>query len=139
MRTSSSRTAESVHQERQEKWRRSRAAAQTLRTAFPGVERIRVELKFVEATAPAPGAQSHVMYPPARAFFEFPCPHADCDGRFDLSSVASAVMADATAQADGRLECGGLRPRPGMTKQLCGVRLHYTVIAQHKAGSRSRT
>lgn len=137
MRTSAP-TPESVHQERHERWRRNRAAAQTLRSAFPGVERIRVELKFNEAAAPAPGAQSHVMYPPARAFFEFPCPHADCDGRFDLSSVARAVISDAAASADGRLECGGVRPRPGLTKEPCGVRLHYTIIAQHKAGSRSR-
>ncbi len=137
MRTSSP-TPESVHQERRERWRRDRAAAQTLRSAFPAVERIRVELKFQDLAAPAPGAQSHVMHPPARAFFEFPCPYSDCDGKFDLSAVATVVMTDTSTRAEGHLECTGVRPQVGMTKQPCGVHLHYTIVAQYKAGSHSQ-
>jgi hypothetical protein len=126
---------ESVHQERRDRWRRDRAAAKTLRSAFPAVERVRVELRFQSAVAPVPGAQSHVMHPPARAFFEFPCPHSDCDGKFDLSDVAAVVMRSSSAPAEGHLECSGVRPQAGMTKQLCTVHLHYTIVAQYKAAS----
>ncbi len=136
MRTSSP-TPESVHQERRERWRRDRAAAQTLRSAFPAIERVRVELKFHDLTAPAPGAQSHVMHPPARAFFEFPCPYSDCSGKFDLSAAATVAMTESAARAEGDLDCTGVRPQPGMTKQPCGVRLRYSIVAQHKAGGHS--
>lgn len=138
MRTSSSPTPESVHQERRERWRRDRAAAQTLRSAFPSVERVSVQLEFRDLTARAPGAQSHVMHPPARAFFEFPCPYSDCDGKFDLSSVANLVMSRSSAHAEGVLECTGVRPRAGMTKQRCGVHVQYTIAAQYRPGAHSQ-
>jgi hypothetical protein len=115
---------------------RGRAAARTLRGAFPAVERIRVDLKFEDAAAPPPGAQSHAMHPPARAFFEFLCPHADCDGGFDLSSVATSVLTRASPRADGTLECKGTRPSTGMTKQPCGVRVQYTILAQYHPADR---
>jgi hypothetical protein len=127
-----SRTPESARQQRREQSRRDRAAAQTLRSAFPAVERIRVELKFRDAATASPAGQSHVMHPPARAFFEFPCPYADCDGKFDLSSIATLVMAHSSLHAEGTLECDGVRSRDGLTKQPCGLRVDYTVAAQYQ-------
>jgi hypothetical protein len=126
------RASESPSQLHRERWLRDRAAARTLRGAFPDVERIRVELKFEDAAAAPPGAQSHAMHPPARAFFEFLCPHADCDGGFDLGSAATSVLTRASTRAAGTLGCKGTRPSHGMTKQPCGVRVQYTILAQYR-------
>ena len=107
----------------------------TLRSAFPGVERIRVDLTFRDTAAAPPGAQSHVVHPAARAFFEFLCPHADCDGTFDLTAAVDMVMTDASSRVDGTLDCKGMRPRPGLTKGPCGVSVRYTIVARHRAQS----
>ena len=129
----SSRAPGSVYELHRQRWLRDRAAARTLRSAFPDVERIRVDLMFRETAVLSPGAQSHAVYPAARAFFEFLCPHADCDGTFDLTAAVCSVMTDASAQAEGVLDCKGTRPRPGMTKGPCGVSVRYTIVAKFTA------
>ncbi len=102
-----------------ERLRRDRAAAQALRVAFPAVQHLRLELKFESTTSSTPTLQSHVLHPPARAFFEFPCPYADCDGQFDLTSAVKAALADPAHQAAGVLECAGLRVRDYASKRPC--------------------
>lgn len=129
----SSRVPGSVYELHRQRWLRDRAAARTLRSTFPNVERIRVDLTFRDTAAPSPGAQSHAVYPPARAFFEFLCPHADCDGIFDLTAVVCSVMTGASTHADGVLDCKGTRPRPGLTKGPCGVSVRYTIAAKYGA------
>jgi hypothetical protein len=129
-----SRAPSSVHELHRQRWLRDRAAALTLRSAFPGVERIRVDLTFRDTAALSPGTQSHSLHPAARAFFEFLCPHADCDGTFDLTAAVHSVMTDAL-HADGTLDCKGMRPRPGLTKGPCGVSVRYTIVAQLRAQS----
>ena len=129
-------TSGSPSQLHRQRWLRGRAAALTLRGAFPDVERIRVDLKFEDTTAPPPGAQSHAMHPPARAFFEFLCPHSDCDGGFNLGNAAISVLTRASTRAAGTLECKGTRPSVGMTKQPCGVRVQYTILAQYRPADR---
>lgn len=129
----STRTPGSVYELHRQRWLRDRAAARTLRSAFPGVERIRVDLTFRDTAALSPGAQSHAVYPGARAFFEFLCPHADCDGSFDLTAAVHSVMTEASAQAHGTLHCKGARPGPGMTKGPCGVSVQYTIVAKYSA------
>ena len=131
----SSRTPSSVYELHRQRWLRDRAAALTLRSAFPGVERIRVDLTFQDAAALSPGAQSHALHAAARAFFEFLCPHADCDGSFDLTAAVYSVMTDASSHADGTLDCRGMRPRPGLTKGPCGVNVRYTIVAQYRTQS----
>lgn len=128
-----SRAPGSVYEQHRQRWLRDRAAARTLRSAFPGVERILVDLMFRETAAPSPGAQSHAVHPAARAFFEFLCPHADCDGTFDLTAAVYSVMTDKSSRADGTLDCKGTRPRPGLTKGACGVSVRYSIVAQYRA------
>jgi hypothetical protein len=130
-----SRAPGSVVELRRQRWLRDRAAARTLRSAFPGVERIRVDLTFRDTAAVTPGAQSHAVHPAARAFFEFLCPHADCDGTFDLTAAVNSVMTDASSHGDGTLDCQGTRPRPGLMKGPCGVRVRYTISAHYRAQS----
>ena len=131
-----SRAPSSVYELHRQRWLRDRAAARTLRSAFPGVERIRVDLMFRDTAALSPGAQSHAVHPAARAFFEFLCPHADCDGTFDLTAAVHSVMIDGSSHADGTLDCKGTRPRPGLTKGPCGVSVRYSIAAQYRTQPR---
>lgn len=116
-------------EERRDRLRQHRAAAPVLRVAFPTLLSLHLELEF-ECSAPStPAQQSHVLHPPAQAFFEFPCPYADCDGQFDLTAAVNAALADAAHRAQGALECSGERARHIGSKQPCQLRLLYTVTA----------
>lgn len=126
--------AASGRQQRLERLRRDRAAAKPLRALFPAVEQVRIDLKF-EGTPPAssaPASQSHVLHPPARAFFGFPCPYADCDGQFDLSTAVEATLTSSARQVQGALECCGLRARSQAPKHPCQLQLNYTVTANYE-------
>jgi hypothetical protein len=128
-----SRTPEWARLARKEQWRQDRAAARTMRQAFPELAQMRVDLTFVEAVPRVPAAQSHVMHPPARAFFQFPCPYASCEGRFDLTSAANLIFSSAATRKTGSLECSGLRPKGAALKQPCGVQARYTIVAEYQA------
>ncbi|HEY6483534.1 MAG TPA: hypothetical protein VIY54_08390 [Steroidobacteraceae bacterium] len=115
-------------QERADRLRRERAAALTLRASFPAVQQLRLELRF-EGTANPPTSQAHVLHPPARAYFEFPCPYADCDGQFDLDSAVNGALAVPAHQAEGHLGCSGSRIRDHSSKQPCQLQLAYKITA----------
>jgi len=116
-------------QDRADRLRRIRSAAQVVRVAFPAVQHIHLGLKFESANRLTPASQSHQLHPPARAFFEFPCPYADCGGSFDLTGAVNAAVADQARHSEGVLNCEGLRPLSYASRQLCGLRLIYTVDA----------
>src|SRR6185437_14292108 len=101
-------------------------AALSLRASYPAVQQVRLELQF-EGLSNVPAAQSHVLHPPAQAFFDFPCPYADCDGHFDLTAAVNVALADPAHRAAGVLECPGLRPRDWASKQPCQLHLIYKV------------
>lgn len=107
---------------------RDREAAPKLRTMFPAVEQLRFELRFEGGGAATPVAQSHVLHPPARAYFSFCCPYADCDGRFELNAAVNAVVEDPSHRIEGVLECAGSRVNG--SKPLCQLRLHFTLTAE---------
>jgi hypothetical protein len=119
----------SARQERADRLRRDRAAAPLLRAAFPSVQQLRLDLNFEGATGNTPAAQSHLLHPPARAFFEFPCPYADCDGLFDLTAAVNAALTDPSHQAEGVLECSGVRAHDYASKKPCQLHLAYIVTA----------
>jgi hypothetical protein len=121
-----------ARQERMDRLRRNRAAAVALRVAFPAVQHLHLELKFESSSAKAPTLQSHILHPPAQAFFDFPCPYADCDGHFDLTAAVSVALADPAHHAAGVLECPGLRPRDWASKQACQLHLIYKVTATYR-------
>jgi hypothetical protein len=123
---------EAARQERRERWRRDRNAAQTLRSAFPKVAQLRVDLTFHGTGPTTPASQSHVLHPPARAFFGFPCPYADCDGHFDLSAIATAALGGAVHLTEGALDCVGLRARDHASKQTCSLHLDYKITAEFR-------
>ena len=118
--------------ERRERWRHDRAAAPALREVFPAVQELRFELNFESTTTSTPTSQSHILHPPARAYFEFRCPHWDCDGQFDLTRAVNTALADPAHHTEGMLECCGARARDRGSKHQCQLRLIYTVTAIHQ-------
>ena len=118
-----------ARQERRDRLRRDRAAALVLRVAFPAIQQLRLELVFESTSSTTPAPEAHILHPPARAFFEFPCPYADCDGQFNLASAVNAAVAAPSHRAHGTMECAGRRARDLGSKQPCQLRLSYTVIA----------
>lgn len=114
---------------RADRLRRSRAAALALRAAFPRVQQLRLEFSFEAASSHVPAAQSHLLYPPAQAFFEFPCPHANCDGQFDLTGVVRRTVDDHTHASRGTIVCSGTRALDHGSRQPCRLQLIYSVTA----------
>jgi hypothetical protein len=122
-------TSAAARQERTEQLRRDRAAARMLRVAFPTVQQLRIELTFDAPGSSVPAPQSHVLYPPAAAFFQYPCPYWDCDGQFDLGGAVTAALTKATHRAEGVLECQGSRMGDRSSTRTCLLRLVYKVTA----------
>jgi hypothetical protein len=109
--------------------RRDRASAQTLRSTFPLLGHIRIDMTFEEPQGISPAPQTHVLHPGARAFFTFPCPYSHCEGKFDLTRFARDSAERADSQVAGTLECSGTRPRSGATRQPCGLILNYEIAS----------
>ena len=120
-----------ARQQLRDRLRRDRAAAVAVRVAFPAVQHLRLVFKFESSSAQAPTLQSHILHPPAQAFFEFQCPYADCDGHFDLTGAVNVALADPAHHAAGVLECSGLRPWDCASKRPCQLQLFYKVTATY--------
>ncbi|HVP34910.1 MAG TPA: hypothetical protein VMT09_14885 [Steroidobacteraceae bacterium] len=126
-------SAAAERQGRRERLQRDRAAALALREAYPGVLQLRLELLFQGSTLNNPAPQSHTLHTPARAFFEFPCPYADCDGHFDLGAAVKTAVCDPMRRAAGELRCSGTRVVRVGGKEPCQLLLGYTVTATFEA------
>src|ERR1700741_1689475 len=96
-----SRTTRSLLEQKREKALRRRTAAGTIAHSFPSVAQVRLQLRFVATTGPVPAAQVHSLFPSAPAYFEFACPYSDCDGSFDLDTVALPLLRGSEAQGEG--------------------------------------
>ena len=118
-----------TRQDRSSRLHRDREAAPKLRTMFPVVEQLHFELRFEGGGAATPVPQAHVLHPPARAYFSFRCPYADCDGRFELTTAVHAAVEDPLHRVGGVLECAGSRVSDFRSKPLCQLRLHFTITA----------
>ena len=118
-----------TRQTRHSQLHRDREAAPKLRTMFPVVEQLRFELSFEGGGAATPVPQSHVLHAPARAYFSFPCPYTDCDGRFELAAAVRAAVQDPSHPMEGVLECAGSRVSDFRSKPRCQLRLKFTLTA----------
>jgi hypothetical protein len=96
---------------------------------FPAVQQLRFELSFEGGGAATPVPQSHVLHPPARAYFSFPCPYGDCDGRFELTTAVHSAVENPSHRIEGVLECAGSRVSDFRSKPLCQLRLCFTLTA----------
>jgi hypothetical protein len=125
---------EASRQERVDRLRRERLAAHALRVAYPTLQQLRLELTFESPSPNTPAAQSHVLHPAARAFFEFSCPYADCDGGFDLTTAVNTALANMGGKARGVLECSGHRPERHSSRRPCKLQLTYAIAATYQNG-----
>jgi hypothetical protein len=129
-----SSSPEASRQERTDRLRRDRAASRALRVAYPALQQLRLELTFDSPSSNTPAAQSHVLHPAARAFFEFSCPYADCDGVFDLTNAVNTALADEGGKARGVLDCSGNRPQRQSSRRPCNLHLTYAIAAIYQSG-----
>jgi hypothetical protein len=132
-----SRTARSIREQAREKSLRKREAAGTLATAFPRCEQVRIHLQFVANGGPVPAARTHALYPSAQAYFEFACPHGDCDGSIDLNAAALSLLRNAGSQADGTLHCPGTRTGGEGPRPHCKQRVDYWIVARYRPVTRA--
>lgn len=118
-----------TRQSRTDDLRCARTAAQALRIAFPQLEQLRIELSFVDPSSISPVSQVHTLYPAARAFFTYRCPHSDCTGEFNLADIVGTAVRG-TREAHGSLPCTGARPGENGTKRACELRLTYAITTR---------
>jgi hypothetical protein len=132
-----SRTTRSIADRQREQSLRRRAAAGSLAQSYPGLESIRIQLQFIPATGIAPAAQTHALYPSAPAYFEFPCPYGDCDGRYDLGKAALPLLRGSGRHAEGTLQCAGTRAAGGEARRPCRLRADFWMAATHQPVARA--
>jgi hypothetical protein len=126
-------SAEAIRQQRWEILQRDRAKAAAMRSAWPDVDVLHVRLEFADGTAIPPSVQSHQFNPPAKAFFRFPCPFADCSGEFELGPVVSQSLEAGRATVSRRFACEGVRARDRVTGHKCGLRLEASVRVDYRS------
>jgi hypothetical protein len=102
----------------------------------PGTALVNVQLSFLPLSAPPHAAQSFVLYPAARAFFEYPCPYGGCDGVYDFSAEAERALGKQSKPVTGTVECTGMRSHEGAQKEKCGLRVSYSICAARAADAR---
>jgi hypothetical protein len=114
-----------------------RLHAPRLRNHFPEIERLCIELVFddPDGRLPSPSPQLHTLHSAASAFFRFPCPCADCDGDFDLTSVVTMLItrtagAKRAASLGGHLSCNGVRFRDHAAHRTCPMQLDFQLLAE---------
>ncbi len=118
-------TNSSSRNQLRERQRRDRATAQTMRNSYPQFASLRIEFDFSEPETSAPAPQVLVLHPPSQAYFVFPCPYADCDGEFDLTSAVAALPRSGDVSSEGHQRCGGQRVRDQRGRMPCGLTLEY--------------
>jgi hypothetical protein len=129
----SSRPKVPTVRDRAEELRKRRASAGTLREVSPGTALVNVQLSFLPLSEPPHAAQSFVLYPAARAFFEYPCPYGDCDGVYDFSAEAKRALRKEKEPVTGTIECSGMRSHERSQKDKCGLRVRYSISASRAA------
>ena len=109
-----------------EKHRRARASAPRMRTRFPQLASLQLDLEFSDRNDFLPSPQVTVFHPPASAFFYFACPYNDCDGEFDLRRAVDLAVSSGENESGNQIRCTGAR-RGGAACTLC---LEYSISAR---------
>jgi hypothetical protein len=107
-----------------------------LRTVFPGVEELRVELEFIWESGWMPSNQLRILRPAARASFRYPCPFAGCSGWFELDEQVRRLVECRESSVTSELGCAGVRPRDRATGKPCQAQVRYVIKASY-AGSKA--
>ncbi len=128
----------SLDEQRRYRRQYDRDRAPPLRSAFPQLTQLNIDLSFADRTgaAPkevAPSSQAHAFYPAAQAFFRFRCPCADCDGEFDLTGNVAQIAATTSGRGSrtlsAKLQCVGTRARDRASGASCPIELSFRIVA----------
>ena len=123
--------------DRAEQLRKRRAEAAKLCELSPRTTLVRIHLEFASGSAPTPAAQSFVLYPAARAFFEYPCPYGDCDGIYDFSVEAGRALEQEKKNVSGNVACTGMRAHDVAEKVPCGLRVSFSISVERAPAGRA--
>jgi len=115
-----------------------RQRAASLRTLFPEIEQLRIELIFSDPTARSapPSPQLHTLFSAASAYFRFACPCADCDGDFDLTEAVTTLVTNSAGRGRatlfrGHLSCHGMRfPGHALHQSGCSMQLSFELSSE---------
>jgi hypothetical protein len=123
------------YQQAREDRRRAFVNTRTLREVSPHVEQVTVELSFVDQSRTEDySPQTHTFHPAATAFFEFPCPAAECTGGgFDLMRPVSLLIARGGQEASGTLDCVGQQSADRHDGHRALLQMHYRVTVSYKS------
>jgi hypothetical protein len=102
-----------------------------LRTLFPRVSLLRVELDFVRDAEWSPSAQVHILYPPSTASFRYPCPVAGCNGAFELSHPVAELLQRSKSVLTDQATCEGVRPVDRVSGRPCALKMKYRIEATY--------
>jgi len=107
-----------------------------IRSAYPTIVTLRLELHFEGSEARVPADSSACHAPTGRAaFFEFPCPYADCDGQFNLSDAVGAALSSGEEIGGGAAwACWSawvFGPRTKPAGSRASLHLHYTITPEY--------
>lgn len=122
----------STIEQQREQSRRRRVSAGTLAETFPAATQVRIQLDFQDETDRPPVGQLHDLFPPAPAFFEYACPHGDCDGILELGEAVSAMLSRSLPGAEGRVPCPGTRTSAPGSRRPCELVGRYRVNARYE-------
>jgi hypothetical protein len=105
--------------------------APPLRTLFPGVDELRIDLEFAQEFGFSPSNQVRVLHPAARASFRYPCPFPGCNGWFDLEWPIQALLQRRGKSLTAQLHCAGVRPRDRALGKHCQLQMKYRIAATY--------
>ena len=113
--------------------RRAYLDTRTLREEFPRIERLILQLTFVDPSGMSSySPQLHTFAPAATAFFDIPCPSSVCmGGGFALGSVVWNLSTRAGQEVTGRLECQGRDSTDERDPHYCLVGLNYRLTVSY--------
>jgi len=121
-----------------ERQRRDRAMTPLMRARYPQFASLRLKFDFSDEATAAPAPHLMVMHPPTQAYFVFPCPYADCDGEFDLSTAVAQLATDGEIACEGQMKCAGHRTRDRSGRLPCLLTLEYSIAANLEKADASR-
>ena len=133
MTTGSRRKKPTPAESRIERLRVARLTAPLLRDLQASAACVSVQLTFAGDTRLAPETRSFAVYPPARAYFVYPCAFGDCDGQHDLDDVVRGLLRSGVTQASGERQCPGHKPGGAEQGPPCRLGLTYAISVQYQA------
>jgi hypothetical protein len=142
-----SHSQENSFRNQRERWLRAYTDAQSMRERFPEVERLVLDMTFIDPTgAGRYSAQMRELAASAKAFFAFACPRTLClDGGFDLDTHIVNLIRGHRAESNGVLKCGGWVHPSRTDNTRCLLQVHYRLEAVYDlpkpgpSGRRART